>query len=107
APLALGVSAAKDAAAIADALAPAVTRILLARAAPPRAADPESLPAVGRVTHSSAEALDMAMGDGRTPIVCVAGSLFLVGEVLARLGGGGDNPCPVEKRADSIGPLFS
>jgi len=105
--LVLGVSADKDASAIVDALAPAVTRIVLTRAAHPRAADPESLPAVGRVTHSSAEALDMAMGDGRTPIVCVAGSLFLVGEVLARLSGGGDNPCPVEKRAGSIEPLFS
>jgi len=105
--LVLGVSADKDAGAIVDALAPAVTRIVLTRAAHPRAARPESLPAVGQVTHSSQEALDMAMGDGRTPIVCVAGSLFLVGEVLARLGGGGDNPCPVEKRADSIGPLFS
>jgi dihydrofolate synthase/folylpolyglutamate synthase len=105
--LVLGVSADKDAAAIVEALAPAVTRIVLTRAAHPRAADPQSLPAVGEVTRSSAEALDVAMGDARTPIVCVAGSLFLVGEVLARLGGGGDNPCPVEKRADSIEPLFS
>jgi len=105
--LILGVSADKDARAIVDALGPAVTRIILTRAAHPRAADPESLPAVGQVTHSSAEALEMAMGDGRTPIVCVAGSLFLIGEVLARLSGGGDTPCPVEKRAGSIEPLFS
>jgi len=105
--LVLGVSADKDSAAILAALAPVATRIILTRAAHPRAADPQSLPAVGQVTHSSAEALDVAMRDARTPIVCVAGSLFLVGEVLAHLGGGGDNPCPVEKRAGSIGPLFS
>ena len=105
--LVLGVSADKDSAAILAALAPVATRIVLTRAAHPRAADPQSLPAVGQVTHSSAEALDVAMRDARTPIVCVAGSLFLVGEVLAHLGGGGDNPCPVEKRAGSIGPLFS
>ncbi|OLC00893.1 MAG: hypothetical protein AUH30_01600 [Candidatus Rokubacteria bacterium 13_1_40CM_68_15] len=105
--LVLGVSADKDAAAILAALAPAATRIVLTRAAHPRAADPDTLPPVGEVTHSSAEALEVATRDARTPIVCVAGSLFLVGEVLARLGGGGDNPCPVEKQADSIEPLFS
>jgi len=105
--LVVGVSADKDAAAILAALAPVATRIVLTRAAHARSADPETLPPVGEVTHSSTEALDLALGDPSTPIVCVTGSLFLVGEVLARLAGGGDNPCPVEKQAGSIGPLFS
>jgi len=105
--LVVGLSADKDAASILGALQPAAVRLILTRAAHARAADPRTLPAVGEVTDSAAQALDLAMRDAMTPIVCVTGSLFLVGEVLARLAGGGDNPCPVEKRADSIEPLFS
>ncbi len=105
--LVVGVSADKDAEAMLAALRPVATRIILTRAAHARSADPATLPPVGDVTRSSTEALALAMRDPSTPIVCVAGSLFLVGEVLARLAGGGDIPCPVEKRADSIEPLFS
>lgn len=105
--LIVGVSADKDATAMLAALGPVATRIIRTRAAHGRAAEPDTLPAAGPVTRSVSEALDLAMHDATTPIVCVTGSLFLVGEVLARLAGGGDNPCPVEKRADSIGPLCS
>jgi hypothetical protein len=35
-----------------------------------------------------------------TPIVCVAGSLFLLGDVLTLLAGEPEKPCPIEKGAD-------
>jgi hypothetical protein len=41
----------------------------------------------------------------RTAVVCVAGSLSLVGDVLRLASGGGDNPCSIEKPADSMGSL--
>jgi hypothetical protein len=68
-----------------------------------RALVPPSLPAA--VTPSVGEALALAEADPRHPILCVAGSLALVGDALRHLDGG-DKPCPVEKPAASIESLF-
>jgi hypothetical protein len=54
---------------------------------------------------SPAEALAVAEAAPRTPILCVAGSLSLVGDVLRLASSLGDNPCPIEKPADSMGSL--
>jgi dihydrofolate synthase/folylpolyglutamate synthase len=107
----LGILRDKDAAGIVAELAPLADRLVLTAASNPRAADPDTLRAavpasVGRVetAASPAEALALAAGGGSTPIICVAGSLSLIGDVLRHLAGG-DNPCPIEKGADSMGPL--
>jgi dihydrofolate synthase/folylpolyglutamate synthase len=109
--LVLGVSRDKDAAAMLAALAPLAHRLILTRAAVPRAADPEALRrlAPARVplvetAASAAEALAMATSPAKTDVVCVAGSLFLVGEVLGRLGGT-ETPCPIENGAASMNSL--
>jgi folylpolyglutamate synthase/dihydropteroate synthase len=76
------------------------------RAAAPeqlRALVPSSLPAV--VAPTVAAALRAAEEEPRSPIVCVAGSLALVGDALRHLDGG-EKPCPVEIAADSINTLF-
>jgi folylpolyglutamate synthase/dihydropteroate synthase len=63
----------------------------------PRAGRPEDLfalaaPHAERLAHgvqlaeSPASALAMATRPARTPVVCVAGSLYLIGEALAALG---------------------
>ena len=95
-------------------LAPLATRLILTRASNPRAADPRALasalpstPAVVETAESAEAALRMATASGHTPIICVAGSLFLVGDVLTYLHGAPDKPCSIEKGADSIEPLFS
>jgi hypothetical protein len=62
-------------------------------------------PITTAVTTSVAGALTLAEEDPRHPIVCVAGSLALVGDALRGLDGG-DKPCPVEKSAASMDPLF-
>ncbi len=110
--LVIGISRDKDARAMLAALAPAASRVILTAAANPRAADPETLrglvPAsvtAVRTARSVEEALAMGSEGGPTPILCVAGSLFLVGDVLRHLAGG-DKPCPVEKGADSMVSLF-
>jgi hypothetical protein len=54
---------------------------------------------------SPVEALALAERAPRTPILCVAGSLSLIGDVLRLAAGGVDNPCPIEKPADSMGSL--
>lgn len=112
--LVLGVSQDKDARAILAALVPLAHRVVLTRASNPRAADPEALvaalpatPAVVTTASSAAEALRMGLSAGDTPIVCVAGSLFLIGDVLTLLAGEGDKPCPIEKGVDSMEALFS
>jgi hypothetical protein len=64
---------------------------------------PPSLPV--EVTGSVGEALAVAEGAPATPILCVAGSLSVVGEALA-VGGQGDKPCPVENAADSMETLL-
>jgi dihydrofolate synthase/folylpolyglutamate synthase len=109
----VGVSGDKDARGILAALAPLARRVILTAAANRRAADPESLRAsvpdavpVVVVAGTLEEALRVALGPGHGPIVCVTGSLFLVGDVLRRLRGGADNPCSIENGADSIERLF-
>ncbi len=90
--LVLGISADKDHAGILGALCPVATRLILTGFAHPRAARPaallEAVPPGGpapEVAASPAEALAMAQDDPATPMVCVAGSLFLIGEVLAQV----------------------
>jgi dihydrofolate synthase/folylpolyglutamate synthase len=102
----LGVSEDKDAAAILATLAPLAARIVLTRASNPRAADPRALAAAlppgtsAEVAATPAEALRIAMrGDG-TDVVCIAGSLFLLGDVFTLLSGRPDLPCPIEKSPD-------
>jgi hypothetical protein len=53
------------------------------------------------VTGSVPEALSVAASLRDTPIVCVAGSLAVVGEALGHLSGT-DKPCPIENGADSM-----
>jgi dihydrofolate synthase/folylpolyglutamate synthase len=103
----LGIYADKDARGIVDALLPLAARFILTRAASERAADPAALAAVvgGRVpatvTRSVAEALSVAAAEATTPIICVAGSLAVVGEALEHRSGT-DKPCPIENGADSM-----
>ncbi len=89
--LVIGVSADKDQAGILEALAPLAARIVLTAYGSARAARPaalrEILPA-GDSRVETADSLDDALGralrsEPRTPVVCVAGSLYLVGEALA------------------------
>jgi dihydrofolate synthase/folylpolyglutamate synthase len=84
----IGVMADKDAGGILAALRPLAARFILTAPANPRAAAPETLrpllPAAARVdiARSPREALLAATRD-RDGLVCVAGSLSLVGDVLA------------------------
>jgi dihydrofolate synthase/folylpolyglutamate synthase len=110
--LVVGVSRDKDVAGLLAVLAPAARRLILTASSSPRAVPPEALrplvPASGAeisIAGSVPEALDMAAMGNRTPIVCVAGSLFVVGDALRALGGS-DKPCRIEERADSIEALF-
>ncbi len=87
----VGVSSDKDVAGILEALAPVASRMVLTAYSSPRAAPPHSLrrlvPGSVRsveVAASPREALAVAMSRPDAPIICVAGSLFLVGEVLAQ-----------------------
>jgi dihydrofolate synthase / folylpolyglutamate synthase len=105
----IGVLGDKDHRGILAELVPLAERFLLTRPASPRAADPKALaalvPAGGppvEVVESVAEALAAAERPPRASVVCVAGSLMLIGDVLRLLRG--DIPCPVEKGAASMGP---
>ncbi len=87
----IGISADKDQRGILEALAPLAGRLILTSYSSPRAAAPEALArhfptGDSRVEFapSSREALALALGAPTTPIICVAGSLFLIGEVLAQ-----------------------
>jgi dihydrofolate synthase / folylpolyglutamate synthase len=91
----IGMSEDKDSAGILDALLPIARRVIFAAADHPRSASPESLAALARRLSSGkgvsietastpAEALRMAVADPQTTTVCIAGSLFLVGEILAQ-----------------------
>jgi dihydrofolate synthase/folylpolyglutamate synthase len=91
----VGVYADKDARGILEALGPIAHRFILTRVPGDRSADPEALlRLVGSrpvdVTPTVAEALSLAGAEPGTPIVCVAGSLALVGEALKTLGGTGN-----------------
>jgi dihydrofolate synthase/folylpolyglutamate synthase len=89
--LVIGVSADKDQRGILAALAPLSTRLILTAYGSARAASPAALRShlpgdVSRVelAASAAEALSLALHPPRTPIICVAGSLFLIGELLSQ-----------------------
>ena len=104
----LGILADKDAAGIVAALAPLAARIVLVAPTSPRAAAPDALRALVPATvdtveiaGSPAEALERAGRDAKTPVICVAGSLFLIGDVLRYLAGS-DKPCSLEKEAASM-----
>jgi dihydrofolate synthase/folylpolyglutamate synthase len=108
--LVVGILRDKDAPGILGALAPLADGLILTRAATARAADPEDLeralppdaPAAQRAP-TVAEALRRARARP-ADVVCVAGSVALVGEVLALLTGA-DSPCPIERAAASMKPL--
>jgi dihydrofolate synthase/folylpolyglutamate synthase len=108
-----GVLADKDARGILEALLPVADRLVLTRPASARAADPEALrrliPTTVRVDCAAGigEALALATAPPRPPIVCVAGSVVLIGDALRHLAGGSDKPCRLEKGADSMESLFS
>ena len=103
----LGVLADKDAAGIVAALAPLADRFVLVAPPSSRAVAPETLRAVVpasagvEIAKSPAEALELAGRAATTPIICVAGSLFLIGEVLRYLAGS-EKPCSLEKGAESL-----
>ena len=91
-PLVFGVMRDKDAEGMLATLLPRVTSLVLTAPANPRAADPSSLAALARrlggcgsieVEPSPSRALAAALT--RAPEVVVAGSLFLVGELLAEV----------------------
>jgi dihydrofolate synthase/folylpolyglutamate synthase len=110
--LVVAIARDKDARGILTALAPHARTLVLTRSSNQRSADPEALRAALPAPHpdvrlagSAREALALASAVTETPNICVAGSLFLVGDVL-RLVGGGDKPCPVEKAAASMETLF-
>jgi dihydrofolate synthase / folylpolyglutamate synthase len=91
----IGTSQDKDQAGILAALLPLAARLIFAAADHPRAASPASLAALARTLHaargipvemagSPVEALRMAIGAPGTTTVCVAGSLFLIGQILSQ-----------------------
>jgi dihydrofolate synthase/folylpolyglutamate synthase len=89
----IGVMADKDARGILEALRPLATRFILTAAANPRAAAPEVLRALlpdAEVAPSPREALAAAVAKSPGGLVCVAGSLSLVGDVLTAAGDGQD-----------------
>jgi len=87
----VGMLADKNAAGMLAALEPLAERWIFTASSNPRSAAPELLRALlpsggarAQIAKSSREALALAMRPPRTPIVCVAGSLSLIGEVLAQ-----------------------
>jgi len=89
--LVIGVYADKDHRGILEILAPLATRVILTAFASRRAAAPEVLradlpPGDPRVETAPSpwEALRLALAGVRTPVICVAGSLGLIGEILAQ-----------------------
>ncbi|MBI1848113.1 MAG: dihydrofolate synthase, partial [Candidatus Rokubacteria bacterium] len=109
--LVIGVLRDKDARGIVAALTPVVRRWIVTAPSSRRALPATDLagrlpPGVDvRVAATVGEALGMATRPVTTPIVCVAGSLTVIGEALRTLGNG-DKPCPVEKGADSMESLY-
>jgi len=110
----VGISSDKDKAGILKALLPLAARLILTASSNPRATAPEELRAVlppsdtrVETAPNVAEALSMALIPPATPIICVAGSLFLVADILTRAAGAQDIPCEIEGTADSIVPLSS
>ena len=106
--LVAGMSADKDAAGILRPLVPLADRVILTAASNARAATADDLVAAMPSTAapvaraaSVEHALALAAAPPRTPVVCVAGSLFLVGDAL-RAVGAGDQPCAVENAGDGL-----
>jgi dihydrofolate synthase/folylpolyglutamate synthase len=108
--LVLGVLRDKDAAGIMRPLLARARRVVLTASSNPRAAAPAGLrplvpPSLSTaVAPSIAEALALAEEEPRSPILCVAGSLALVGDALRHLAGGSDKPCSLGNPADSMRP---
>jgi len=103
--LVLGISADKDQAGILAALAPLATRIILTAYQSPRSAAPSALrallPAVDARVDTAASlehALALAGAAPSTPVICIAGSLYLVGEALAHARENRDLLCRPEGR---------
>ncbi|HYB40746.1 MAG TPA: bifunctional folylpolyglutamate synthase/dihydrofolate synthase, partial [Candidatus Methylomirabilis sp.] len=95
----------KDQAGILRALAPVAERLILTAYHSPRAAAPAALRAhapagAARIetADSLGEALLLAGREPRTPVVCVAGSLYLIGEALTHLREGHDLLCGLSLR---------
>jgi dihydrofolate synthase/folylpolyglutamate synthase len=93
--LVVGISADKDRAGILGALVPLASLVICTAADNARAAPPESLAEMARLAAgdrgvrvetapSPREALRLALAEPDTPMVCVAGSLFIIGEILAQ-----------------------
>jgi dihydrofolate synthase/folylpolyglutamate synthase len=103
----IGIYADKDARGMLAALLPLAAHIVFTRPANERAADPATLAALvpatvsTTITQSVAEALTIAATRPATPIVCVAGSLSVVGEALQHLSGT-DKISGIENPADSM-----
>ena len=98
-PIVFGVLGDKDAVGMLAALAPVASAFVLTRAPNPRAASADLLAGPARavrpdvpvdVCDDPGEALERAIG--RAPLVCVAGSLYLVGDIRARLVRAGAEP---------------
>jgi len=90
--LVIGIYADKDYRGILDALAPIATRLIVTAFSSRRAAAPAVLrshlsPDDRRVeiAASPSEALRFALTGDRTPIICVAGSIALIGEILTQV----------------------
>jgi dihydrofolate synthase / folylpolyglutamate synthase len=92
----IGILADKDAAGILGALSPLAAGVVLTASGNPRAAAPASLRALlpadlrVEVAPSPSEALARATAGAAGGLVCVAGSLSLIGDVLAAAGDGQD-----------------
>jgi dihydrofolate synthase/folylpolyglutamate synthase len=93
--LVFGAMRDKDAAGMLRALLPSVARLIVTRAENPRSADPDALADAARaiasdlpiaLERSAAAALDAAWRQGTR--VVVAGSIFLLGDVLSEVDGG-------------------
>ena len=104
----VGILRDKDAGTMLDALAPLARRLILTASSSPRAAEPAALRAAApasipevELAPSPVEALAMAARPPSTPVICVAGSLSLIGDVVRHLAGS-DTPCSVEEGADSM-----
>jgi dihydrofolate synthase/folylpolyglutamate synthase len=91
----IGTSEDKDKAGILDPLLALARRMIFVAADHPRSASAASLAALARrlsigegvlveAAATPAEALRMAVADPQTTTVCIAGSLFLIGEILAQ-----------------------
>jgi dihydrofolate synthase / folylpolyglutamate synthase len=109
----VGLSREKDARSILGVLSPRAAQFIFTASSNRRAADPRALASAlsaeappARVAESPTAALAMAARKGPGALVCVAGSLFLIGDVLAHLSGGRDRPCPIETAAVSMDPLL-